>query len=170
MGKEEINKFASEESENKAENQNMPNYYRIGRCFKSISFIIALYFVVNFILELVPKFYPKGFWNKNIDVFKITENEVNTISNNYSLLNLISSVFFFIMIITIINKLSQIGNEFLGNEFKIKYKNNISESKDIDSLLAQYETENESQSAKSAMVIISIGFIVVGIVLLCVFH
>lgn len=120
MDTEKNNQIETKESEDKSLNNNTPNYDLIGKGFKSISFYIGLYFFVNFILELVPKFYPKGFWNENINAFNITEEQVNSISNNYTWLNLISSVFFLIMAVTIITNLSQIGNEFL----KINYHKN----------------------------------------------
>jgi hypothetical protein len=97
----------------KVKTSKTPDYVTIGKMFKNMSFSIGLYFIVNLILELIPKIFPRGFWNENIDVINITENELNSISNNYTLLNFISSCFLWNMIYTIITKLSHIGQEFL---------------------------------------------------------
>jgi hypothetical protein len=102
-----------------------PDYKSIGKHFKSISTIIGVYFVVNFILDLIPKIYPKGFWNENI--YSVSEDQINSIINNYSWLNLISSIFFFVMVFTIIVSLSKIGNEFI----KFIEKNNLIKSNEV---------------------------------------
>ena len=43
---------------------------------------------MNFILEIIPILYPKGFWNEDINVYNLTKENINTISNKYSLLNI----------------------------------------------------------------------------------
>ena len=137
-----------------------PDYKSIGKHFKSISTTIGVYFVVNFILELIPKIYPKGFWNDNI--YSVSEDQINSIINNYSWLNLISSIFFFTMVFTIIVSLSKIGNEFINFSEFIE-KNNLIKSNEIIE-----RNKKEKNDFFDYLAIIVTILIIVGVIVLIV--
>lgn len=136
-----------------------PDYKSIGNHFKSISTMIGIYFVVNFILDLIPKIYPKGYWNENIIV---SEDQINSIINNYSWLNLISSIFFFTMVFTIIVSLSKIGNEFINFSEFIE-KNNLIKSNEIIE-----RNKKEKNDFFDYLAIIVTILIIVGVIVLIV--
>lgn len=144
-----------------------PDYKSIGKHFKSISTIIGVYFVVNFILDLIPKIYPKGFWNENI--YSVSEDQINSIINNYSWLNLISSIFFFVMVFTIIVSLSKIGNEFINFSEFIE-KNNLIKSNEVISSEQSFRlrTKKEKNDFLDYLAIIVAIIIIVGGIILIV--
>ncbi len=143
-----------------------PDYKLIGNHFKSISTMIGVYFVVNFILGLIPKVYPKGFWNENINV---SEDKIYSIINNYSWLNLISSIFFFIMVFTTIVSFSVIGNEFI-NFNEIIEKKVLSKSNEvvINEQSFKLRTKKEKNDFLDYLAIIVAILVVVGLILLIV--
>jgi hypothetical protein len=144
-----------------------PDYKSIGKHFKSISTIIGVYFVVNFILELIPKIYPKGFWNENI--YSVSEDQINSIINNYSWLNLISSIFFFVMVFTTIISLTKIGNEFI-NFSKLIEKNDLMKSNEIieGGQSSRLRNKREKNDFFDYLAIIVTILIIVGVIVLIV--
>ena len=128
--------------------------------------MIGVYFVVNFILGLIPKVYPKGFWNENINV---SEDKIYSIINNYSWLNLISSIFFFIMVFTTIVSFSVIGNEFI-NFNEIIEKKVLSKSNEvvINEQSFKLRTKKEKNDFLDYLAIIVAILVVVGLILLIV--